>query len=143
MAGHGGVDAIVPRMRSHGRSPGRSRPPHGARAGVTLVELLVALVLVTIGLLALAGSTAAATSAATRGARQSDAAVVARARMESLAGRRCATIAGGAHASPRHRERWLVVAARAGAKRLRVEVEIDAPGGARRATLEGTIPCAE
>lgn len=137
MTGHGGDQAIVPRMPSH------PRPAVPPRRGVTLVELLVALVLVTIGVLALAGTTAAATRAAARGARMADAATAARSRMERLAARRCAAIAPGESVTRGRTERWTIVASPPGARRLRVETLVDAPGGARRATLEGTIPCAE
>lgn len=66
------------------------RPRHG----VTLIELLVALVLLTVGLGALAGTTSVLIHDATTSRRSTRAALIARSRLERLRMDRCTTSAG-------------------------------------------------
>jgi prepilin-type N-terminal cleavage/methylation domain-containing protein len=88
----------------HSRLPSDARP---ARGGFSLVELLVALTVLAVGLLALAGVTGGvlrASSAAARGARAVE---LLEARAESLHAAPCDT-ASGERAWDGLRERWSV-----------------------------------
>ena len=77
------------RRRRH--SPGRAR---GGRRGFTLVEVLMALVILAVGLLALAGLGATAMRTVRGGSSQTVAAALAQSRFDSLASVPCDQIAG-------------------------------------------------
>lgn len=74
----------------------RRRPPRTPPAGFTLVEVLVALTLLSVGLLAIAGLTATAAATVRGGGAQTRAAAVAQSRFDSLASVPCALIAAAA-----------------------------------------------
>ena len=122
-------------------SSGSRRP---ARAGTTLVELIVALVIVTVGLLALAGAAAVVARETAAGRRESALAWRARARLERLTSLPCTLLSGGSTTSDGVAERWTVSAGRNGLRRLVVTVEAPASGGAARTVrrLEGFVACA-
>ncbi len=77
----------------------RPRPGGAARAGFTLVEVIMAVTLLAVALLALAGLGATALTAVRGGANQTVAAAVAQARIDSLASLPCDQIAPAAGAA--------------------------------------------
>lgn len=75
------------RARVAGRGP--------SRRGFTLIELMVTIVILTLGLLALAGTSAAVTRQIGGGAQMALAASTAQARFERLRSEDCVTLTGG------------------------------------------------
>ena len=114
------------------------------RAGTTVVELLVALVIVTVGLLALAGAAAIVARETAAGRRELALTWAARTRLERLATVPCALLTGGTSVAGGITERWTVSAGRNGTHRLVVTVEAAAPAAAAPMTrrLEGIAACA-
>ena len=98
-----------PRLRGARSATGRA-----ARAGFTLVELIVAMSFLSIGLLAVAGLAMTAIRSTKRGASQTLAAALAQSRIDSLASLPCAAIlptgsrgtVGGTSTYRGIRERW-------------------------------------
>ena len=88
--------------------------PAGDRRGFTLVELIVAIVILSVGVLGLASTAAVVTRQIGGGAQQSRAAAVAQARFESLRGMSCVDYGGlpfaGGDDADGFREAWSVVA---------------------------------
>ena len=113
------------------------------RAGTTLIELLVALVIITVGLLALAGAAAIVARDTAMGRREVALAWRARARLERLTSVPCNTLVGGSTNSDGIDEHWAVSAGRN--HTLRLVVTVTAPDRAGRRTvrrLEGIVACA-
>jgi len=117
--------------------------------GLTLVEVMVAIVIVAVGIGGLAGSFALATRMIGRGRMQSCAAQLAANRMELLrlaassTRPRCAAIgfaAGGPLSSRGVTERWEMSSA-GPIRQVRVIVSYPIPGGTHTDTLETRIDC--
>lgn len=109
--------------------------------GFSLVEVVVAMVLLTIGVLCLAASARAVTRLTSQGARVGHAATVVASRLERLRAGACdALAAGGSATSGPFTERWTVEAA--GTVRT-VTITVTYPDGAamRYDTLGGIITC--
>ena len=85
----------------------RRRPAAGARRGLTIIELMAAVVILSIGVLGLAGTATVVTRMMGQGDRHSDAASAAQTRFERLRGTRCPVTGGGA--AGQIAERWVVV----------------------------------
>ena len=66
-----------------------------ARAGFTLVELIVAILILTVGILGLAGTSAVITRQMGGGSRTTVASTIAQSRFDSLASVTCTTLASG------------------------------------------------
>ena len=113
------------------------------RTGTTLVELLVAVVIITVGLLALAGAAAIVARDTAAGRREVALAWRARARLERLTSIPCRALAGGTAASEGVAEQWAISAGRNGT--LHITVTVAARDRAGRPTvrrLEGIVACA-
>lgn len=87
--------------------------PAGDRRGFTLVELIVAIVILSVGVLGLASTAAVVTRQIGAGAQQARAAAVAQARFENLRGMSCVDYGGlpyaGADDVGGFRETWSVI----------------------------------
>ena len=81
------------RRRGLRRTACRGRP---ARAGFTLVELMVSMMILAVGVLGLAATAASVTRNMGGGRRSTIAANIAASRIEKLRSMRCNTLAGGA-----------------------------------------------
>jgi prepilin-type N-terminal cleavage/methylation domain-containing protein len=88
-------------MRSEPRHVSRRR----SRAGFTIVEVIVAILVLTVGVLGFAGSAAIVTRMMASAEVQSDAANIASARFERLRGGRC-PVANGTMTADNITERW-------------------------------------
>ena len=75
--------------------------------GFTIVELMVAVVVMVIGIMGLAGTAAMVSRLIGGGAHQTIAANVAQSRIESLRSVRCAAITSGSATTRNVRERWV------------------------------------
>lgn len=131
------------------RQPLRARalsaqPVARERRGLTLVECVVAILLLTVGLLALAGLAGSAAKAVRGGGTQVVAAAVAQSRFDSLMSVPCAGLAaGGATTSGTSttrgvRETWSVTDGK-DLKRLSDEIRI--PGRTNPVIYQSVIPC--
>ena len=100
----------------------RRRPAAGARRGLTIIELMAAVVILSIGVLGLAGTASVVSRMMGQGEQHTDAASAARARFERLRSTRC-PVTGGSAMSPQM-ERWVVVGT-VGPARLRLYEVID------------------
>jgi hypothetical protein len=79
--------------------------------GVTLVELVVAVLVLTVGVLALAGTAAAVSRMVAWGQRLGGSGVAAQARLEALRAGGCASLGDGRDSVGRYRLRWSVATA--------------------------------
>ncbi len=113
------------------------------RSGLSVVEVLVALVIVTVGLLGMAGSTALALRTTTDAARRRDAAQWAASRIALLAAQGCAVASSGvANASgARFTEQWVVLSRADGFMTVVDTVRWSSARGARSYSLGSAIPC--
>jgi Tfp pilus assembly protein PilV len=129
-------------MPSPSSGAGLSRRARPGRAGISIVEVLVALVLLAVGLLGIAGNGAIAMRAAVAAARERRAAQRAADRVALLRAQGCAAARSGAAVDPAAAltERWTVSPA-ANAVALDVEVRWRAPAGPRALTLRSGILC--
>ena len=118
-------------------------------SGFTIVEALVAIVVLGIGIVALVSASTSVTRMIGRGKMETRAAQAASRRMEELRAAagvtapRCGSPAfasGGPALSGGVTERWQV-AATGKARQVRVTVTYLTPRGLRTASLETTIPC--
>jgi Tfp pilus assembly protein PilV len=116
--------------------------PH-ARSGLSVVEVLVALMLVSVGLLGLAGSSALALRMATSAARERRAAQRAAARIARLSAEGCARATAGSRddESGALREQWSVDRQRGEVVRLSASVGWATPRGVRTITVESALLC--
>src|SRR6266496_3015674 len=90
-----------------GRSRARGVPMN--TRGFTLVEAMVAIVVMAVGVLGLAGSAAVMTRQMSSGSRMAKATVVARSRVEQLSAQDCTKLASGSASSSGVNEQWLVI----------------------------------
>ena len=116
-----------------------SRP----RRGLTLVEILISVIMLTVGVMGLLGSTAAVAKQMGGGVRQTVAATVAQARIDSLTSLSCAslTLAGVASGTSTSRgiaEKWTVTD---GKNVKSIAVEITIPRRATKLLYTTVIPC--
>lgn len=102
-----------------------SSPPPRCRPGFTLVELLIATVVLAVGLLALTSAGAATVKLEERGQRLSSIADLGETRLELLRAQRCAATSGGT-TSLGFDERWSTMV---GVAMTRVVMDSIAPDG--------------
>lgn len=128
--------------RSHAGSTGELRASRRARArcGYTLVELLVSVLVLTVGLLALTGATAVVARQVNGGAQMSLAASVAQSRFERLRATDCTTIVDGTSEQRGVVERWTVARSK-GAVTVTDTVVFETPGARRVYAFESLLPC--
>ena len=117
-----------------------SRP----RRGVTLVELIVAMTILTVGLLAIVGVSASV--ARSLGESRSDnlAAVAAESRFEKVAGTQCSSLTLNTVASATNRnvtERWVVVDGGNNTRQVIDTVSWTTRRGTRRNVFQTLLPC--
>jgi Tfp pilus assembly protein PilV len=108
-----------------------------------VVEVLVALMLVSVGLLGLAGSSALALRMATSASRERRAAERAAARIARLSAEGCMRARSGVQddAAGTAREQWSVGPQQSGAVQLSASVTWPTPRGMRTITVESALPC--
>jgi prepilin-type N-terminal cleavage/methylation domain-containing protein len=125
------------------RSPiGRRRSPRrgpGARAGFTLVELVVAMMLFTVGLLALASGAGGVVRLMDMSNRQTLAATMAKSRFETLRSTSCATLASGSSTTRGMTETWTVSPYANQGFTARVTVSYKQRRGTTRQVVLGTV----
>ena len=122
----GNERASVFRMRLH-------------RAGLTLVEIVVAILVFSVGALGLAAATAAITQQMTSSLLRSRAAGIARSRDETAHASGCASVSGGAEAQQGVNSTWSV--SPGSVVTLDQNIERSARTGSRSDRFLSAIPC--
>jgi hypothetical protein len=119
---------------------GRSDGPRGdARSGLTVVEVLVALVVLTTGVIALASTAALVVRQVGRSASLARASYAIQSRLERLASAgSCGGIAPGGASSGGPAEEWAVGS---GASAVPVTVTVRIPPGPRSVTVTSSVLC--
>lgn len=113
----------------------------GAR-GFTIVEVIVAVLVLSIGLLGLASTAALTTRMIGQGQRYSEASAMATRQFETLRSRPCAAVVNGTEADGPFVATWTVTDLAAGkAKAVQVVVRSPMAGRERADTFSTTIPC--
>ncbi len=111
------------------------------RQGFTIVEVVVAIVLLAVGILGLVTTAALVTRMMGRGTRASKAAVLAQQRIEILRATPCASLAGGADTVGAFTRQWTVTTS-GNARRIQVIVRyVGTPGKLRADTTATTMDC--
>ena len=110
------------------------------RSGFTIIELVVAIVVLTIGLLALAATAGIVASHVGDGGRLTGAAHAARTVIDSLAARGCAGLTSGSSARGTIVVSWTVTADSVAAT-VDVAVGSVLKRGQRRDTYQAVVPC--
>jgi type II secretion system protein I len=111
------------------------------RAGFTLLEVLVALVLIAVGMLALVGNTAVLARQTTEIRARSAAVRAAANRLQRLGIVACAPASGSQAGAYGIRERWAVDVRPDGVRELRDSVTYTTPAGERNVVLRTKLPC--
>jgi prepilin-type N-terminal cleavage/methylation domain-containing protein len=128
-------------MRTLGvRITRRSTGVPSVRRGMTLVEMIVALTIIGVGLLALAGSAALVTRLMGGGARQTLAANLVQARLEALRATNCANVTSGTETIRGVVVRWTSQAITRG-KSVTVTATYPMARGNRTQTYRTILPC--
>jgi prepilin-type N-terminal cleavage/methylation domain-containing protein len=118
-------------------SPRRRRSAHG----FTLIEVLVALVLIHVGLLSLVAASAMLVRRTTQARVETAALQAASNRLEILGAGPCATSAGAAIGPFELREEWSAALEAGGTLDLRDSVTFDVPGRVRSIVARTRVPC--
>ncbi|MGI9140266.1 MAG: type IV pilus modification PilV family protein [Gemmatimonadaceae bacterium] len=112
-----------------------------SRAGFTLVELIVAMLMLTIGLLGLAGVGAVVLKQMKGGTYQTIAASIAQSRFEQFEGDPCSTIASGSATVRGMQEKWTVSAMGIRAKAIRDTVTFVGTSGTKKVGIHTVVSC--
>ena len=125
-------------------------PASAHRRGFTLLEVLVALVLLSIGILGVAMSAALVSRMVGDGSRLTLAATIAITRLEQLRAIPCASATSGTTITRGIEERWSVAAMGAGLRALEVQLSVRYPlrtqsgtGPTRTQLFRGAIHCTD
>lgn len=123
-------------------TPATPRVPR-ARRGITLVEMLIAILMLVVAVGGLMGTSTAVAKQMTGGLSQTVAAGIAQARLDSLTSLACAQLVGGTTGTAKTRgvtESWLIVDGR-NTKTLKVNVSV--PRRVTSIAYQMVIPCRE
>lgn len=110
--------------------------------GFSLTEVMVAIMILAVGVIALAMSAGAITKMTTQGGRTGGAASVASSRFEILRATPCASLASGNATTGRYTERWVVTTVNTNLRTAAVQVSYNTGTTTRSATFTTRINCA-
>ena len=144
--------ATHPGCRAARRETGRQRDAWPARAGATqrtldaagftILEVLAALLVLTVGLLALAATMGYAASMVGQGKRYAEVAALAQARIEMLRAGGCDAMSPGSTIAGRYAVSWTVARVHSGgARQIGLTVTSPTTRGTRADTLTATVLC--
>jgi prepilin-type N-terminal cleavage/methylation domain-containing protein len=114
---------------------------HRSRAGFTLVEVIVAIVLIEVGLFALVGGSAVLVRQANQLRGRVTAVHAAVDRLQLLSAAPCAVATGIAGATGVMREDWSLALVGSGVREVRDSVTFRLPGGGGAVVLRTRVPC--
>jgi Tfp pilus assembly protein PilV len=112
-----------------------------ARAGFTLLEALIAVVIINVGLLALVASTAILIRQTAEVRARSAAVRAAANRLQRLGAATCAPTSGNAAGAFGIREIWSIDVQQGGVRELLDSVTYTTPSGERSVVLRTKLPC--
>jgi len=121
----------------------RSVTGRGNRTGFTLVELIVAMLMLTIGLLGLAGVGAVVLKQMKGGTYQTIAASIAQSRFEQFEGDPCSSIASGSATVRGMTETWTAAALGNRAKTIRDTVTFAGTSGTKKVGIHTVVACTQ
>lgn len=121
--------------------PARAMPRSSSRKGFTLVELIVAMLMLTIGLLGLAGVGAVVLKQMRGGTYQTIAASIAQSRFEQFEGDPCGSIASGTATVRGMTETWTASAVGLRAKTIRDTVTFVGTSGTKKVGIHTVVAC--
>ena len=111
------------------------------KRGFTVIEVLIAVIVLVVGLLGLVTTAALVTRMVGRGTRASKATLFAQQKVEGLRATTCASLAGGADTVAPYTRKWIVTTV-GNARRIQVIVGYPGtPGTLRADTTATTIDC--
>jgi len=110
--------------------------------GFSLVEVVVAILILTVGVLGLAASAGTITRLTAEGGRAGGAAAVAEARFETLRGTPCASLASGSATSGKYTEAWRVITESTLLRTVIVSVSYNTGRATRTVDFTSQISCA-
>ncbi len=113
------------------------------RTGFTLVELIVAMLMLTIGLLGLAGVGAVVLKQMKGGTYQTIAASIAQSRFEQFEGDPCASIASGSATVRGMTETWTASSLGLRAKAVQVTVTFAGTSGTKKVGIHTVVACTQ
>lgn len=132
-------------MRFSSRSDRAPLRPVAARArrdGFTLAEVVVAMVILSVGLLALASGSMGVIRQMRSGNQAAIAAMVAQSRMEKMRSRTCSSITTGTATTSGMAEKWSVNAMSARISAVTETVTyVPRPGITKKLGMTGVVPC--
>jgi type IV pilus modification protein PilV len=112
------------------------------RSGFTIVEVLVAVLVLTVGLLGLAATAATVTRMISQGQRYSEATTLAAQRFEVLRSQSCTAMAAGSETHGRYSVAWTLTSVNSGkANQVTVVVVSPTARATRADSFQTTIPC--
>jgi len=128
--------------RSH-RAPLRPVAARGRRDGFTIAEVIIAMVILSVGLLALASGSVGVVRQMRAGNQAAIAAMVAQSRMEKMRSRTCSNISTGTTTTSGMSEKWTVTALSARVSAVAETVTyVPRPGVTKKVGMNGVVPCA-
>ena len=113
---------------------------HAPRAGISLIEVVIAILIFSVGILALIGTASAVATQHGGAARLTVAAQVARALLDSLRSRPCASLSSGADSASGVARSWTVTDIGDG-RLTRAAFRVDAAHRPRTFRLESLVAC--
>ena len=127
--------------RSH-RAPLRPVAARARRDGFTLAEVVISMVILSVGLLALASGSMGVMRQMRAGNQAAIAAMVAQSRMEKMRSRMCSNISSGTGTTSGMSEKWTVnsLSARMSAVAETVTY-VPRPGVTKKLGMNGVVPC--
>ncbi|MGQ0714159.1 MAG: type IV pilus modification PilV family protein [Gemmatimonadaceae bacterium] len=110
------------------------------RAGLTVIEIMVTILVLSVGMLGLLGTSALAAQMLAMSSQHTVAATLAQARLEALQGVACSRVAAGSAVSRGMTETWTTQRTAAG---LEVTITVTHPARQRTRTYtyNGVLPC--
>jgi prepilin-type N-terminal cleavage/methylation domain-containing protein len=132
------------------RASSTRRPPRAVgasarpRRGFALPELIVAMVILTVGILALASTAAGVMKQMRSGNQRALAAIVAQSRLEGMRSLQCANLSSSSATTRGLKENWTIGAMMAGGRAVAVKESITyVPRAGKTSTLviTGLVPC--
>lgn len=133
-------------MRFSSRSYRATLRPVAARArrdGFTLAEVVIAMVILSVGLLALASGSMGVIRQMRSGNQAAMAAMVAQSRMEKMRSRTCSSISTGTATTNGMAEKWSVSSLSARISAVTETVTyVPRPGVTKKLGMNGVVPCA-
>jgi type II secretion system protein I len=130
------VQRVSARIRTR-----KTRRPTGSRAGFTLVELLVAMMVFAVGMLALAATAGSVTRMMGGARRQTIASTVAQSRLERIRSSPCAALTSGSDTVRGVISRWTISTIPRGVNVTETVIFPTSRGGTRTKTYNTSLSC--